>query len=116
MAHTGAPTAGSVILAGILLSMGTYRFLRVSLLILPYGMRLFLKSMLVVSAQAIAYSVYVTLIQTDRRQTPHILLERQPHGLRDVGDLYAYRSGAEGAVLQMINHGSCRPRCFCGWA
>jgi len=65
MAHTGAPTAGSVILAGILLSMGTYGFLRVSLLILPYGMRLFLKSMLVVSAQAIAYSVYVTLIQTD---------------------------------------------------
>ena len=49
-AHTEAPTAGSVILAGILLKMGAYGFLRVSLPILPHGVRVFLTPMLVISA------------------------------------------------------------------
>src|SRR2546427_12161227 len=64
-AHTEAPTAGSVILAGILLQMGAYGFLRVSLPILPYGVHLFLKPMLVISAVAIVWGAYVTLVQTD---------------------------------------------------
>src|SRR5262249_49274365 len=52
-AHTEAPTAGSVILAGILLKMGAYGFLRVSLPTLPYGVQVFLKPMLLISAVAI---------------------------------------------------------------
>jgi len=47
-AHTEAPTAGSVILAGILLKMGAYGFLRVSLPILPHGVQIFLKPMLII--------------------------------------------------------------------
>ncbi|MGH9721103.1 MAG: complex I subunit 4 family protein, partial [Bryobacteraceae bacterium] len=64
-AHTEAPTAGSVILAGILLKMGAYGFLRVSLVILPHGVQFFLKPMLLLSAAAIVYGAYVTLVQTD---------------------------------------------------
>ena len=64
-AHTEAPTAGSVILAGILLKMGAYGFLRISLPILPDAVQLFLKPMLVLSAVAIVYGAYVTLAQTD---------------------------------------------------
>jgi len=64
-AHTEAPTAGSVILAGILLKMGAYGFLRVSLPILPEGVRVFLWPMLIVSAVAIVYGAYVTLVQKD---------------------------------------------------
>ena len=64
-AHTEAPTAGSVILAGILLKMGAYGFLRVSLPILPDGVQFFLEPMLAISAVAIVYGAYVTLVQKD---------------------------------------------------
>ena len=64
-AHTEAPTAGSVILAGILLKMGAYGFLRISLPILPDAVQLFLTPMLVLSVVAIVYGAYVTLAQTD---------------------------------------------------
>src|SRR5207244_5939663 len=64
-AHTEAPTAGSVILAGILLKMGGYGLLRIGLPILPDAIRLFFKPMLVLSAGAIVYGAYVTLAQTD---------------------------------------------------
>src|SRR5207244_673369 len=81
-AHTEAPTAGSVILAGILLKMGAYGFLRVSLPILPYGVHLFLKPMLVISAVAIVWGAFVTLVICTLN-----------------------RNGVEGAILQMVNHG-----------
>ncbi len=64
-AHTEAPTAGSVILAGILLKMGAYGFLRISLPIFPDAVQLFGTPMLVISAVAIVYGAYVTLMQTD---------------------------------------------------
>src|SRR5947209_18065494 len=64
-AHTEAPTAGSVILAGILLKMGGYGLLRIALPILPDAVRLFRGPMLALSAIAIVYGAYVTLAQTD---------------------------------------------------
>ncbi|HIM56698.1 MAG TPA: NADH-quinone oxidoreductase subunit M, partial [Candidatus Latescibacteria bacterium] len=64
-AHTEAPTAGSVILAGVLLKMGAYGFLRVSLPILPDAVQMFVTPMLVLSVVAIVYGAYVTLMQTD---------------------------------------------------
>jgi NADH-quinone oxidoreductase subunit M len=64
-AHTEAPTAGSVILAGILLKMGGYGLLRIGLPILPDATQLFLKPMLALSAVAIVYGAYVTLAQRD---------------------------------------------------
>ncbi len=103
-AHTEAPTAGSVILAGILLKMGAYGFLRVSLPILPDAVQLFLKPMLVISVVAIVYGAYVTLVQTDVKRL--IAFSSVSHmGFVTLGIFTLDRSGVEGAILQMINHG-----------
>jgi NADH-quinone oxidoreductase subunit M len=103
-AHTEAPTAGSVILAGILLKMGAYGLLRVSLPILPHGVRLFLKPMLIISAVAIVYGAYVTLAQTDVKRL--IAYSSVSHmGFVTLGIFTLNRSGVEGAILQMVNHG-----------
>lgn len=103
-AHTEAPTAGSVILAGILLKMGAYGFLRVSLPILPDAVHLFLKPMLVISAVAIVYGAYVTLVQKDVKRL--IAFSSVSHmGFVTLGIFTLTRSGVEGAILQMINHG-----------
>src|SRR5262249_17173600 len=103
-AHTEAPTAGSVILAGILLKMGAYGFLRISVPILPYGVHLFLKPMLLISAAAIVYGAYVTLVQTDVKRL--IAFSSVSHmGFVTLGIFTLNQSGVEGAILQMINHG-----------
>jgi NADH-quinone oxidoreductase subunit M len=103
-AHTEAPTAGSVILAGILLKMGAYGFLRVSIPILPQGVRLFLTPMLIISAVAIVWGAYVTLVQTDVKRL--IAFSSVSHmGFVTLGIFTLDRSGVEGAILQMINHG-----------
>ncbi len=103
-AHTEAPTAGSVILAGILLKMGAYGFLRVSLPILPDATRFFLGPMLAVSALAIVYGAYVTLAQTDVKRL--IAYSSISHmGFVTLGIFTLDRAGVEGAILQMINHG-----------
>jgi NADH-quinone oxidoreductase subunit M len=103
-AHTEAPTAGSVILAGILLKMGAYGFLRVSLPIFPHGVQIFLKPMLFISAAAIVYGAYVTLVQTDMKRL--IAFSSVSHmGFVTLGIFTLTRTGVEGAVLQMVNHG-----------
>ena len=103
-AHTEAPTAGSVILAGILLKMGAYGFLRVSLPILPQAVQLFLKPMLIISVVTIIYGAYVTLVQTDVKRL--IAFSSVSHmGFVTLGIFTLNRSGVEGAILQMINHG-----------
>jgi NADH-quinone oxidoreductase subunit M len=103
-AHTEAPTAGSVILAGILLKMGAYGFLRVSLPILPEGVALFLTPMLVFSVIAIVWGAYVTLVQTDVKRL--IAFSSVSHmGFVTLGIFTLTPSGVEGAILQMINHG-----------
>ena len=103
-AHTEAPTAGSVILAGILLKMGAYGFLRVSLPILPDAVQFFLTPMLVISAVAIVYGAYVTLVQTDIKRL--IAFSSVSHmGFVTLGIFTLNHNGVEGAILQMINHG-----------
>ena len=103
-AHTEAPTAGSVILAGILLKMGGYGLLRVALPILPDAVQLFLKPMLALSAVAIVYGAYVTLAQTDVKRL--IAYSSISHmGFVTLGIFTLNRTGVEGAILQMINHG-----------
>jgi NADH-quinone oxidoreductase subunit M len=103
-AHTEAPTAGSVILAGILLKMGAYGFLRISLPILPDATQLFAKPMLGLSVAAIVYGAYVTLAQTDVKRL--IAYSSISHmGFVTLGIFTLNRSGLEGAILQMINHG-----------
>jgi NADH-quinone oxidoreductase subunit M len=103
-AHTEAPTAGSVILAGILLKMGAYGFLRISLPILPDAIPQFSRPMLVLSVAAIVYGAYVTLAQTDIKRL--IAYSSISHmGFVTLGIFTLNPSGLEGAVLQMINHG-----------
>ena len=103
-AHTEAPTAGSVILAGILLKMGAYGFLRISLPILPHGVEVFLEPLLVLSAVAIVYGAYVTLVQTDVKRL--IAFSSVSHmGFVTLGIFTLDQAGIEGAILQMINHG-----------
>jgi NADH-quinone oxidoreductase subunit M len=103
-AHTEAPTAGSVILAGILLKMGAYGFLRISLPILPDAVQLFVKPMLVLSVVAIVYGAYVTLAQTDVKRL--IAYSSISHmGFVTLGIFTLNQNGLEGAILQMVNHG-----------
>jgi NADH-quinone oxidoreductase subunit M len=103
-AHTEAPTAGSVILAGILLKMGGYGLLRIALPILPGAVHLFFKPMLVLSAAAIVYGAYVTLAQSDIKRL--IAYSSISHmGFVTLGIFALNRSGLEGAILQMVNHG-----------
>jgi len=103
-AHTEAPTAGSVILAGILLKMGAYGFLRISLPIFSDALQFFLTPMLVLSAVAIVYGAYVTLAQTDIKRL--IAYSSISHmGFVTLGIFTLNSSGLEGAILQMINHG-----------
>jgi NADH-quinone oxidoreductase subunit M len=103
-AHTEAPTAGSVILAGILLKMGGYGLLRVALPILPDAVQVFLKPMLGLSVAAIVYGAFVTLAQTDVKRL--IAYSSISHmGFVTLGIFTLTRSGLEGAILQMVNHG-----------
>ncbi len=103
-AHTEAPTAGSVILAGILLKMGAYGLLRVSLPILPDAVQVFRTPMLVVSAVAIVYGAYVTLAQTDVKRL--IAYSSVSHmGFVTLGIFTLNTRGVEGAILHMVNHG-----------
>ncbi|MGH9336124.1 MAG: complex I subunit 4 family protein, partial [Vicinamibacteria bacterium] len=102
-AHTEAPTAGSVILAGVLLKMGAYGFLRISLPIFPDALPLFLTPMLALSVLAIVYGAYVTLAQKDVKRL--IAYSSVSHmGFVTLGIFSLNRSGLEGAILQMINH------------
>ena len=103
-AHTEAPTAGSVILAGILLKMGGYGLLRIALPIVPDAVHLFRTPMLVLSVIAIVYGAYVTLAQTDIKRL--IAYSSISHmGFVTLGIFTLNRSGIEGAILQMVNHG-----------
>jgi len=103
-AHTEAPTAGSVILAGILLKMGGYGLLRIALPVLPDALQLFRVPLLLVSMVAIVYGAYVTLAQTDVKRL--IAYSSISHmGFVTLGIFTLNRNGVEGAILQMVNHG-----------
>ncbi|WP_130470593.1 NADH-quinone oxidoreductase subunit M [Candidatus Magnetaquicoccus inordinatus] len=103
-AHVEAPTAGSVILAGILLKMGAYGFLRFSLPILPDASRFFIPFIFGLSLVAIVYTALVALMQKDLKKL--IAYSSVSHmGFVTIG-LFTYnQQGIEGGILQMVNHG-----------
>ncbi|MCP9446682.1 MAG: NADH-quinone oxidoreductase subunit M [Nitrospira sp.] len=103
-AHVEAPTAGSVILASVLLKMGTYGFLRFSLPMLPDASKAFTPLMVALSIIAIIYGAYMALAQTDLKKL--IAYSSVSHmGFVTLGLFTFNLQGIEGAVMQMVNHG-----------
>ncbi|HVF60671.1 MAG TPA: NADH-quinone oxidoreductase subunit M, partial [Thermoanaerobaculia bacterium] len=103
-AHVEAPTAGSVILAGVLLKMGTYGFVRFSLPILPDATRALLPWMAAISIVGILYGALVAMAQKDIKKL--VAYSSVSHlGFVMLGLFALNGPGIAGAVLQMINHG-----------
>jgi NADH-quinone oxidoreductase subunit M len=103
-AHVEAPTAGSVILASVLLKMGTYGFLRFSLPMLPDASQAFTPMMVTLSIVAIIYGAYMALAQADLKKL--IAYSSVSHmGFVTLGLFMFNIQGIEGAVMQMVNHG-----------
>ena len=103
-AHTEAPTAGSVILAAVLIKMGAYGFLRFSLPLFPEASRAMTPVMLLLSVIAIIYGAVICLGQTDLKRL--IAYSSVSHmGFVTLGIFALNVQGMEGGILQMINHG-----------
>ena len=103
-AHVEAPTAGSVILAGILLKMGGYGFLRFSLPMFPAASADFAPLVFVLSLIAIVYTSLVALAQEDMKKL--IAYSSVAHmGLVTLGTFTFNHQGIEGGIFQMLSHG-----------
>ncbi|MBT5541037.1 MAG: NADH-quinone oxidoreductase subunit M, partial [Alphaproteobacteria bacterium] len=103
-AHVEAPTAGSVILAGILLKMGAYGFLRFSLPMFPEASLYFAPLVYALSIVAIIYTSLVALAQQDMKKL--IAYSSVAHmGFVTIGIFTFTSSGIEGALIQMLSHG-----------
>ncbi|GAA6175036.1 NADH-quinone oxidoreductase subunit M [Sulfitobacter pacificus] len=103
-AHVQAPTAGSVVLAAILLKMGGYGFLRFSLPMFPVGADVMAPLVLWMSAIAIVYTSLVALVQEDMKKL--IAYSSVAHmGFVTMGIFAANQQGVDGAIFQMISHG-----------
>jgi NADH-quinone oxidoreductase subunit M len=103
-AHVQAPTAGSVILAAVLLKMGGYGFLRFNLPMFPVGTELLADFCLWLSAIAIVYTSFVALAQEDMKKL--IAYWSVAHmGYVTMGIFAVNQQGLDGAMFQMISHG-----------
>ncbi|RKT30403.1 NADH dehydrogenase subunit M [Roseovarius halotolerans] len=103
-AHVQAPTAGSVVLAAILLKMGGYGFLRFSLPMFPVGAEVLTPLILWMSAIAIVYTSLVALAQEDMKKL--IAYSSVAHmGYVTMGIFAANQQGIDGAIFQMVSHG-----------
>ncbi len=103
-AHVQAPTAGSIVLAGVLLKMGAYGFLRFSLPMLPDASHYFATLIQVLSVASIIYGGFLALAQEDVKKL--VAYSSVSHmGFVTLGLFTFNAKGVEGAVLQMFNHG-----------
>jgi NADH-quinone oxidoreductase subunit M len=103
-AHVEAPTAGSVILAGILLKMGGYGFLRFSLPMFPHASEVFTPLVLTLSVIAVVYTSLVAFRQVDIKKL--IAYSSVAHmGFVTMGIFAGNAQGVQGAVFQMLSHG-----------
>ena len=103
-AHVQAPTAGSVILAGVLLKMGGYGFIRFSLPMFPEGSAMFVPLVFWLSGIAVVYTSLVALVQRDMKKL--IAYSSVAHMAFVTFGLFAMnRQGIEGAMIVMLSHG-----------
>ncbi len=103
-AHVEAPTAGSVILAGVLLKMGAYGFLRFSVPMLPQATATFAPMMFALSVVAVIYAALVALAQEDMKKL--IAYSSVSHmGVVTIGIFTVNIQGISGAIFQMLSHG-----------
>jgi NADH-quinone oxidoreductase subunit M len=103
-AHVEAPTAGSVILAGVLLKMGGYGFLRFSLPMLPLASDQFVPLVFTLSVVAVIYTSLVALMQEDMKKL--IAYSSVAHmGFVTIGIFTFNTQGIEGGIFQMLSHG-----------
>ena len=103
-AHVEAPTAGSVILAGVLLKLGGYGFIRFALPLFPSAAETFAPVIIVLSLIAIIYGAIVSLVQPDLKRL--VAYSSVSHmGFVTLGIFVFTEQGLQGAILQMINHG-----------
>src|SRR5262250_222377 len=103
-AHTDAPTAGSVILAAVLLKMGTYGFIRFSLPILPDASRTFVPMIVALSIIGVLYGALVAMAQRDWKRL--VAYSSVSHmGFVMLGMFALNANGLNGSIIQQINHG-----------
>ena len=103
-AHTEAPTAGSVILAGVLLKMGTYGLLRFNFGLFPNASRQFAPVMITLAVIGIIYGALVAMVQPDVKRL--VAYSSVSHMGFVVLGLFSFtEQGMEGALYQMLNHG-----------
>ena len=103
-AHVEAPTAGSVILAGVLLKMGGYGFLRLSIPLLPEATQYFAPLIFGLSVVAVIYTSLVALVQEDMKKL--IAYSSVAHmGLVTIGAFILNMQAVQGSLFQMLSHG-----------
>jgi len=103
-AHVEAPTAGSVILAGVLLKMGTYGFIRFAMPLFPQATQAFLPWLMGLSVVGILYGALVCMVQPDMKKL--VAYSSVSHlGFVMLGLFALNAEGVQGSVLQMLNHG-----------
>jgi NADH-quinone oxidoreductase subunit M len=104
LAHVEAPTAGSVILAAVLLKMGTYGFLRFAIPLFPNAVELLMPFLLALAVIGIIYGALVAWVQPDVKKL--VAYSSVSHlGFVMIGMLAMNPEGLAGSLLQMINHG-----------
>ena len=103
-AHVQAPTAGSVILAAVMLKLGAYGFIRFALPLFPAAAHTFGPAIIVLSLIAIIYGAIVALVQPDLKKL--VAYSSVSHmGFVTLGIFVFNQQGMDGAILQMVNHG-----------
>lgn len=103
-AHTDAPTAGSVILAGVLLKMGTYGFIRFSLPLLPVASHTMFTFIAILAVIGVIYGALVAMAQRDMKRL--VAYSSVSHmGFLMLGIFALNPEGVSGGIIQMINHG-----------
>src|SRR5256886_2925942 len=103
-AHVEAPTAGAVILAGILLKLGGYGFIRFALPLFPGAAKTYAPAIIVLSLIALIYGAIVALVQPDLKKL--VAYSSVSHmGFVTLGIFIFQQQGLYGAILQMVNHG-----------